>query len=80
MQAASIVYAYQKAKSNADIDAFILAREQDHIDELAQGLTYGIIDSNGMYKIAYEWYKNADTKNIQEQAATVLGLNSISEK
>lgn len=78
-QAASIVFAYQQAKHNEDIDGFILARETDHADELSDGLAYGLITTSGEKKLSYEWYKKADSTSIQKQAASVLGVDSLAE-
>lgn len=79
-QAASIVYAYLKAKNNKDIDGFILARETDHADELADGLSYGLITTNGVKKPSYDWYKNAETASVQKQAAQILKVDSLQEE
>ena len=78
-QAASVVYAYLKAKNNKDIDGFILARETDHADELADGLAYGLISASGAKKPAYSWYKNADSASVQKQAAQILRIDSMQD-
>lgn len=78
-QAASIVFAYQQAKKNNDIDGFILARETDHEDELVEGLAYGLITVSGEKKPSYTWYKRADSAEIQKQAASVLGVDSLAD-
>lgn len=76
-QAASVVYAYQKAKANKDIDGFILARETDHADELSEGLAYGLITVSGEKKPAYDWYKKADSAAVQNQTAAIFGVDSF---
>ena len=56
-QAKAIAYAYQQAKMNPDIDGFLLNRQQDAPEEIAQGLALGIMDVNGRKKKAFEAYK-----------------------
>ncbi len=78
-QAASIVYAYMQAMANQHIDGFILSRQMDHAAEIAQGLDMGIQNPDGSHKLSYDWYKNVDSPYIQQQAAAVMGVSSVSE-
>ena len=75
VQAAAIVYAYLQAMNNQYIDAFILAREMDHTDEIAQGLRLGIRNTGGSAKTGVNWYLNAETSEVQAAASAVIGAN-----
>lgn len=63
-QAQAIVYAYQIANKNEDIDGFILNRQQDAPEEVKDGLALGLMDSNGNKKMSYQWYADADSEAI----------------
>lgn len=78
-QAAAIVFAYQKAKRNPDIDGFILNRQQDAEEEMANGLALGLMTLDGTKKLSYEWYKNADSNEIQNQVASYIGVSSLDD-
>jgi len=75
IQAASIVYAYMVAMNNSHVDGFILSRESDHADEVAQGLAYGICNADGSKKLAYSWYQSVDNPNTIAQASAVAGVD-----
>ena len=68
----AIAYAYTVAKNNEDIDGFILNRQQDAPEEIADGLALGLIDVNGNKKISYEWFSKMDSDEIQAQVAPLL--------
>ncbi|MDD5939151.1 MAG: DUF5722 domain-containing protein [Lachnospiraceae bacterium] len=74
-QAASIVFAYVQAMNNKYIDGFILNREQDAAEEIAQGLAYGVTGTDGSHKLSYDWYKTADTAATQAAASAVMGAD-----
>ena len=75
VQAAAVVYAYTQALNNQYIDAFILAREMDHSDEIAQGLRLGIRDTSGNGKTALSWYITAESADTIAAASAVIGAN-----
>ena len=79
LQAASIVYAYKVAMSNQYVDGFILSREADHNDEIAQGLAYGICNGDLSKKMGYGFYQRVDDPNIMAEASAIAGvdLNSL---
>ncbi len=74
-QAASIVYAYMVAMNNSHVDGFILSREADHVDEIAQGLAYGICNTDGSKKMAYSWYQSIDSADTIAQASAIAGVD-----
>ncbi len=78
-QAASIVYAYNVAKNNQYVDGFILSREADHTDEIAEGLAYGICTGNLEKKQAYSFYQRVDDPSLMAEASAIAGvdLNSL---
>lgn len=78
IQAAAIVYAYQRAMNNQYIDFIIFAREQDSAAETAQGLTQGLSNADGTQKLAFSWYANmdgADSATYIEQARQIIGYS-----
>ncbi len=79
IQAASVVYAYMVAMNNSHVDGFILSRESDHADEVAQGLAYGICNADLSKKQAYSFYQRVDDPNVIAQASAIAGvdLNSL---
>lgn len=76
VQAAAIVYAYQRAMTNQYIDLIIFSREQDDATESAQGLSLGLLNLDGSQKEAYSWYANMDGSNAEtyvQQACAIIG-------
>ena len=66
MQAAAFAYAYYIAANNQYIDAMILSRETDAVEEVAQGLALGLSYQNGRKKLIYDVFKYIDTDKAEE--------------
>ncbi len=86
-QAASMLYAYYKAESMEDIDAFIYFLEKDD-DNASLGNSYyqfGLsYDRDGelVHKLSYDIFKVMDSRNSPEKLGyfiDVLGINSWSD-
>lgn len=63
VQAAALAYAYYKAEFNPMIDSFIIRSYIDHMDEVNQGLSFGMCNLNGAYRSAFYVYVNMNTPN-----------------
>lgn len=82
VQAAAIAYAYYKVANNAHIDGFLLNRQTDAAEEVAQGLAFGLNSSDGGHKQSYTVYKYIDTaewESYAEFAKSIIGISSWSE-
>lgn len=66
VQAAAFAYAYYIAANNQYIDAMILSRETDAVEEVAQGLALGLSYQNGRKKLIYDTFKYIDTDKAEE--------------
>jgi len=81
MQAAAFAYAYYIAEANSHVNGFLLNRQTDAPEEVAQGLAFGLNHSNGVRKQVYNVFKQIDTKNSKnatEFAKSVLGISDWS--
>lgn len=78
-QAASFAHAYMAAASNQHIDAFILSRETDAAEEIAQGLSMGLTNPDGSHKLIYDYFKNIDTANAGPYLETAKALIGITD-
>lgn len=82
LQAAAIAYAYYRVENNPHIDGFLLNRETDASEEVAQGLAFGLNHANGSPKQSYNVYKYIDTPNHAQYtdfAKSIIGISSWSE-
>lgn len=82
VQAAAFAYAYYKVEANPYIDAFLLNRQTDAPEEVAQGLAFGLNDSAGHRKQLYNVFKYIDTSKHAEYtnfAKEIIGISSWSE-
>lgn len=62
------------------IDGFILSREQDAAEEIAQGLANGVCNLDTSHKLGWSWYQQingAGSAAIQAEAAQVIGVSSL---
>lgn len=77
VQAASIVYAYQRAATNQHIKLITFSRQTDAAAEVRQGLALGLTRQDGSHKASFEYYQQMNGGNagayIQKAAAT-LGI------
>ena len=78
MQAADIVYAINQANVNQHIDGIIINRQRSDASEIAQGLDYGLIGTNGVAKQAYSWFVTAESAGTIAAASAVLGKDIVS--
>lgn len=82
MQAAAFAYAYYKAAANPHIDGFLLNRQTDAPEEVAQGLAFGLNHSGGGHKQIYNVFKYIDTANHAEYtefAKSIIGISDWSQ-
>lgn len=82
MQAAAFVHGYLQAANNQHIDAFILSRQTDTIEEIMQGLSMGLTNPDGSHKMLYDYYKNIDGANAgtyMDSAKALMGVADWSQ-
>ncbi len=79
LQAACFAHAYLTAASNQHIDAFILSRETDAAEEIAQGLSMGLTNPDGSHKLIYDYFKNIDTPKAGPYLETAKALIGITD-
>lgn len=82
VQAAAFAYAYYKAENNPYIDAFLLNRQTDAPEEVAQGLAFGLNGTDGHRKQIYNVFKYIDTgkhAEYTEFAKGIIGISSWNE-
>lgn len=81
VQAAAFAYAYYLAEANSHINGFLLNRQTDAPEEVAQGLAFGLNYSNGVHKQVYNVFKKIDTgesASATEFAKSILGISDWS--
>ncbi len=81
VQAAAFAYAYYIAEANSQINGFLLNRQTDAPEEVAQGLAFGLNYSNGVHKKVYNVFKKIDTaesESATEFAKSILGISDWS--
>lgn len=82
LQAAAFAYAYYKVEANPHIDSFLLNRQTDAPEEVAQGLAFGLNHYGGGHKQIYTVFKYIDTPQhaqYTEFAKNIIGISSWSE-
>lgn len=82
LQAAAFAYCYYIIEANPYIDAFIMNRQTDAMEEVKQGLAFGIYDSNQSPKYIFDAFKYIDTDEAQshtEFMLDILGAESLEE-
>lgn len=82
LQAAAFAYAYYIIESNPHIDGFLLNRQTDAAEEVAQGLSFGLNNAGGGQKQIYNVFKYIDTSEhtkYTEFAKSIIGISSWSE-
>lgn len=82
LQAAAFAYAYYKMEAYSEIDGFLLNRETDAGEEVAQGLAFGLTNSGGGHKQIYNVFKYIDTPerdNYTNFAKEIIGISSWGE-
>ena len=82
-QAAAFAYAYYKVEAYGDIDGFLLNRQTDAPEEVAQGLAFGLNHvGGGTRKQIYTVFKYIDTPEhaaYTDFAKSIIGISSWSE-
>ena len=81
VQAAAFAYAYYIAEANSHINGFLLNRQTDAPEEVAQGLAFGLNYSGGGRKQIYNVFKKIDASESQsatEFAKSILGISDWS--
>ena len=81
-QAAAYAYAYYKMEAYEEIDGFLLNRETDAAEEVAQGLAFGLSGAGGNRKQIYNVFKYIDTPQHAEYtnfAKDIIGISNWSE-
>ncbi len=81
VQAAAFAYAYYISEANSHINGFLLNRQTDAPEEVAQGLAFGLNYSGGGRKQIYNVFKKIDTPdhaNATEFAKSILGISDWS--
>lgn len=82
LQAAAFAYAYYKTEANPHIDSFLLNRQTDAPEEVAQGLSFGLNTSGGHHRQLYNVFKYIDTPQHAEYtnfAKDIIGISNWSE-
>ena len=82
VQAAAYAYAYYKMEAYAEIDGFLLNRQTDAAEEVAQGLSFGLYNSSGGQRQIYNVFKYIDTSEHAQYtdfAKDLIGISSWSE-
>lgn len=78
VQAAAVAYAYLICENNSHINGFLLNRQIDDGGEVGQGLAFGLLNSGGGHKQAYDVYKKMGTSSEKEAAEFAKGIIGIS--
>ncbi|MDE6975246.1 MAG: hypothetical protein K2P38_19485, partial [Lachnospiraceae bacterium] len=78
-QAAAFAYAYYKIEAYDEIDGFLLNRQTDAAEEVAQGLAFGLSSAGGGRKQIYNVFKYIDTgqhAQYTDFAKDLIGISS----
>ena len=81
VQAAAFAYAYYISEANSHINGFLLNRQTDAPEEVAQGLAFGLNYFGGGRKQIYNVFKKIDTADsykVTEFAKGILGISDWS--
>ncbi len=82
LQAAAFAYCYYIIEANPYVDAFIMNRQTDALEEVKQGLAFGIYDLDQSPKYIFDTFKYIDTDEAQEHTEfmlNILGADSLEE-
>lgn len=81
-QAAAFAYAYYKVEHYEEIDGFLLNRQTDAPEEVAQGLAFGLNNGSGGHRQIYNVFKYIDTSEhtkYTDFAKNLIGISSWNE-
>ncbi|MDE7260108.1 MAG: hypothetical protein K2N77_12845 [Lachnospiraceae bacterium] len=82
LQAAAFAYCYYIIEDNPYVDAFIMNRQTDALEEVRQGLSFGIYEMDHTPKYICDVYKYIDTDEGEEYTKfmlNILGAESLEE-
>ncbi len=82
LQAAAFAYCYYITEANPYIEAFIMNRQTDAPEEMAQGLSFGIYEYDHSEKFLKEIFRNIDTEEGEgyvDFMLNILGADSLEE-
>lgn len=82
LQAAALVYAYKVAEANPHVDSILFSRQTDAIEEMVDGLSFGLNHPDGTHKYAYNIYKYMDTEDQETYtnfAKSIIGISDWSQ-
>lgn len=82
LQAAAFAYCYYIIEANPYVDAFIMNRQTDAMEEVRQGLAFGIYDLDQTPKYIFDTFKYIDTDEAAshtEFMLNILGAESLEE-
>lgn len=79
VQAAAFAYAYYISEANSHINGFLLNRQTDAPEEVAQGLAFGLNYYGGGRKQVYNVFKKIDTADSQSATEFAKGILGISD-
>lgn len=82
LQAAAFAYCYYIIEANPYVDAFIMNRQTDAMEEVRQGLAFGIYNLDQTPKYIFDTFKYIDTDKAgshTEFMLRILGAESLEE-
>ena len=82
LQAAAFAYGYYIIDANPYIEAFIMNRQTDALEEVKQGLSFGIYETDHSAKYILDVFKYIDTDRADEYMdfmLNILGADSLEE-
>ena len=82
LQAAAFAYCYYIIEANPYVDAFIMNRQTDAMEEVRQGLAFGIYDLDQTPKYIFDTFKYIDTDEAHKHTEfmlNILGADSLEE-
>lgn len=82
LQAAAFAYGYYIIDANPYIEAFIMNRQTDSLEEIKQGLAFGIYKTDQTPKYLYDVFKSIDTEQAGDYLdfmLNILGADSLEE-
>lgn len=82
LQAAAFAYCYYIIEANPYVDAFIMNRQTDALEEVKQGLSFGIYDLDQSPKYIFDTFKYIDTDEAESHTKfmlNILGAESLEE-
>ena len=74
LQAAAFAYCYYIIEDNPYIEAFIMNRQTDAMEEIKQGLAFGIYNLDRTPKFIYEVFRDIDTNKGRDNVAFMLNI------